>query len=150
MTRLGFHIWNVWWNPEATQIRYLMKKTLQIKKSCLKIFLGGVWIMWCNMQDFIDSPWPGIKLVPPAVEGQSPNHWATREFPWLLFVKERYIAKHSYLATFFLRNSIMASVSYIFNECHKHGKYKRLSIVPLVVLFLKPPHFHRVRTHILC
>ena len=26
-------------------------------------------------------PWPGIELVPPAVEAQSPNHWTTREFP---------------------------------------------------------------------
>ena len=28
-------------------------------------------------------PWPGIKPVSPAVDAQSPNHWPTREVPWL-------------------------------------------------------------------
>ena len=26
-------------------------------------------------------PWPGIRPTPPALEAQSLNHWATREFP---------------------------------------------------------------------
>ena len=29
-------------------------------------------------------PRPGIELVPPAVEAQSPNHWTAREVPPLL------------------------------------------------------------------
>ena len=28
-------------------------------------------------------PWVGIEPMPLAVEAQSPNHWTTREFPWL-------------------------------------------------------------------
>ena len=32
-------------------------------------------------------PWPGIELVPPAVEAQSPNHWTTREFPSIFIFK---------------------------------------------------------------
>ena len=31
-------------------------------------------------------PQPGIKPVPPAVEGQSLNHWTTRDFPLKFFV----------------------------------------------------------------
>ena len=30
---------------------------------------------------------PGIEPVPPAVEAQSPNHWTSREFPFLLLLK---------------------------------------------------------------
>ena len=31
------------------------------------------------------APWPGIQTVFPPVETQSPNHWATREFPSIFF-----------------------------------------------------------------
>ena len=32
------------------------------------------------------APWPGIQPVAPPVETQSPNHWATREFPSIFFL----------------------------------------------------------------
>ena len=32
-------------------------------------------------------PRPGTKPGPPAVEARSPNHWNTREFPQLSFIK---------------------------------------------------------------
>ena len=31
-------------------------------------------------------PQPRIEPMPPAVEGQSPNHWATREFPHIVYL----------------------------------------------------------------
>ena len=30
---------------------------------------------------FPELPQPGVEPVPPALEGWSPNHWATREVP---------------------------------------------------------------------
>ena len=33
-------------------------------------------------------PWPEIKPVPHAMEGQSPNHWTAREFPRLCISEE--------------------------------------------------------------
>ena len=30
-------------------------------------------------------PWPGVVPVSPAVEAQSPNHWAAKELPELHF-----------------------------------------------------------------
>jgi len=30
--------------------------------------------------------WPGIKLLPPAVKVQSPNHWTTGNSPWLFLL----------------------------------------------------------------
>ena len=34
-------------------------------------------------------PQPGIEPVPPAVEAQSPNHWAAREFPSEPFLRNQ-------------------------------------------------------------
>ena len=31
-------------------------------------------------------PWPGIEPLPPAFEGQSPNHWTTKEVPYSFFL----------------------------------------------------------------
>ena len=32
----------------------------------------------------ISVPWPGMKLAPPALEAQSPNHWTAREVSWIM------------------------------------------------------------------
>ena len=46
-------------------------------------FWQGLGGMWHALWD-LSSP-PTIKPVPPKVEGQSLNHWTTREVPKLLF-----------------------------------------------------------------
>ena len=40
-------------------------------------FCGVFWWHWVAWRTLV--PGPGIELVPPAVEMQSPNHWTTRE-----------------------------------------------------------------------
>ena len=39
----------------------------------------------CSMWDLV--PWRGIEPVPPALEAQSLNHWASREVPTNAFLK---------------------------------------------------------------
>ena len=47
------------------------------------LFTGWVSLGACEILD----PWPGVELMPPAVEVQNPNHWTTREFPQILQFK---------------------------------------------------------------
>ena len=44
-------------------------------------FPPGTFFFGCHMVCRILVPQPGIKPVPPAVEGQSPTHWTIRELP---------------------------------------------------------------------
>ena len=50
-------------------------------------------------------PWPGIKPLPPAVEGQSPDHWTAREFPSPLFL----------YVSFSLKNILMPFFEYYYD-----------------------------------
>ena len=54
------------------------------QKVPLDFFFGGGL---CHMTCRILVPQPGIELLPPAVEAQSPNHWTARELPphWILY-----------------------------------------------------------------
>ena len=55
-----------------------------IKKYLLFIYLA-VPALSCSMKDLV--PWTGIALGPPALEGQSFDHWTTRKLPFFLSPK---------------------------------------------------------------
>ena len=48
----------------------------------LIIFYNYYWLR------HVELPQPGIKLVPPAAEAQSLNHWTTREYLEIMFLTE--------------------------------------------------------------
>ena len=53
-------------------------------RCCHTIFYSGCTIFWLyHATCGILVPQPGIKPGPLAVRALSPNHWTTREFPWL-------------------------------------------------------------------
>ena len=62
-------------NSDQKEI-FKKKKILEWKFSFLFFFFAILQVMW----DLI-VPWPGIELLPPAVEAQSLNHWTAREVP---------------------------------------------------------------------
>ena len=41
-----------------------------------------IFLFWCVACGIL-FPWSGIELMPPVVEAQSPNHWTTKELPWV-------------------------------------------------------------------
>ena len=48
----------------------------------------SLFIFWpCCVACRFLVPWPGIKLIPPALEASSLNHWTTREVPLLLHLQ---------------------------------------------------------------
>lgn len=53
-----------------------------------KIFTFFIWLRWCSMWD-LKFPWPGVELVPPALEAHSPNHSDRQEV--LLFLQQHHI-----------------------------------------------------------
>ena len=57
-----------------------------------KIINQSFFFFWpCHETCKILVPWPRIKLAPPAVEAQSPNHWITRKFPCCCSVTKSYL-----------------------------------------------------------
>ena len=42
-----------------------------------RLFSCSMWNLSCGMWDLV--PWPGIEPGPPALGGQSPNHWTKRD-----------------------------------------------------------------------
>ena len=47
------------------------------------IFFLFLFFWLCHVACGILVAWHGIEQMPPAVEAQSPNHWMTREVPYI-------------------------------------------------------------------
>ena len=73
------------------------------------LFLFSFFWPYC-MACRILALWPGIEPRPSAVKAQSPNHWTTREFPYILF----YILFHYGLPQDIEYSSILYSRSSLF------------------------------------
>ena len=58
---------------------HALKFSIQLEGIIYKFYLFGWSGLSCSMGDLV--PWAEIEPGSPALRGQSPNHWTTREVP---------------------------------------------------------------------